>query len=603
MPNAIVIGHIGLLILNSVSLGRLGEATCTPPQLDESRKWKNAILLESAMEGSPNYGVPAVGNGFNRTLNLDGFCNNIIWAATDFKCAKKKNEWHAALKKATGAILKFDNADCALHGVTIAKKPPGSDYEAELRLQFFPCENRFGAGNPPVSSAAIAIGLKKEGDEKHKGNAPNLQHWMNEVCDVEATPVGITQISTSTHVDLDDLGNGVCDSTILQCVDTATTLDACKTTCSSESQTAAALGKTDSLCTGFAWNDAAPVAEKCILYKGDISVKAPRRRLDTNTTSDDANHSQAKPCQFVNHPGFKCFKVNVTKTNNDVATPAPVGYGKYLFENGLVDSLHMANVMGGTKQSMTEAILTQVDPPEPFCYEATWWFSLQDETGTPAHISLNNKHFDKVMEILPQYVPEITPIGSTITKDRVLVQTCTTIKGWGRSCVMPAGKALCDSVQMINSIVTGLLTPILSWLLVNLVYSMMKGKDRDGDGPEAAKEAPKCDGMIAIICCIVAIVFSMVISYGSSTILEKLLGKDCFHEAREHIVVWLASGGAAAVSMLIAILYLFHQGRKGGPAHVAAVAASNPRMKFVAVDEKTRIVKNPNVLLSAAATR
>jgi hypothetical protein len=260
----------------------------------------------------------------------------------------------------------------------------------------------------------------------------------------------------------------------------------------------------------------------------------------------------------------------------------------------------MVNVMGGTKKSMSEAILSQIDPPEDFCYEGTWWFSLQDEFGKPAHITLNNRHFNEVMERVPEHVPETNPVGSTIKMDRVLVKTCADIKDWKRSCVMPPGKALCDSVQMINSIVTGLITPILAWVLLNFIYKAVKGRDRGGDGPEAEKESPKCGGVVVIICCIAALILSMGISYASSTIIEKILGKNCFHEAREHIVVWLASGGAAAVSMLIAFLYLFHQGRgqKGAGAGAVQQSQAAANRKFVAVDEQTRVVVNPNVALT-----
>merc|ERR1711865_949502 len=41
----------------------------------------------------------------------------------------------------------------------------------------------------------------------------------------------------------------------------------------------------------------------------------------------------------------------------------------------------------------------------------------------------------------------------------------------GRECIMPEVDKVCDSKQMVNSVVTGILTPILGWLLVRCIFN------------------------------------------------------------------------------------------------------------------------------------
>jgi len=536
---AMLVGQVGLLILNSIPLLQLSEAAC-PFTVDETQKWKNKGFFESANLAVPNYSVAKVGSGFNRTLNLDGMCNSIVWKSDSFTCAKKKGEWHATVSKPNGVLLKFDNANCALHGVTVARTKPGSPFEAELRLQFFPCNARTGTAAPPVSAAAVSIGLQKEGTPAHSGNDANLKMWMDDVCNVKPTSSPQQQITTEVNYNMTHLGNGTCDSTILE-FNSAITVSGCKTACGAAAKKAKIAGLTGASCTGFAFNEAL-ADKKCVLYNTSISVAQISSRRLTDPFSV---------------PGWECYDVKVTDTANNKVTPAPTGYEEYALEKGLREELRMKDVMGGKKETMREAILHQVDPPVPFCFEGTWWFSLQDSVGNPAHISINQENWDEVMKNLPPYVPETTGVDSQITIDRVLVQTCVDISGWGRNCVMPEARKTCDSVQLINSIITGLVTPILSWLVVYGVYKLAKGGDQLGEGPEASKAAPKCTVAVVVICTLTALIVPMLVSYVLSLIIEKFLAQNCFHESREQFVVWLGSGGAASVAMMVGVVYLW----------------------------------------------
>jgi hypothetical protein len=398
---------------------------------------------------------------------------------------------------------------------------------------------------------------------------------MDEVCGVKPTSSPNALISEETHYNLTQEGNASCDSKVLEVNAMASTLGGCKIACGSKYQTASITGNEAEKCSGFAFNPRSQPHQQCILYTGDISVKpainpvAAKSRRRLSGTDSDADASTAKPTtttttqaqDITDRPGWQCYSLEVTHSTAMKATPAPRGYEEYQAEAGLSETLRLKEAMGGTKTNMQEAILHQVDPPQPFCYEAAWWFSLQDSVGVPAHISVNDEHWDDIMKLLPAYTPESAPVDSTITIDRVMVKTCTDTGGWGRTCVMPKAVSTCDSVQMVNAVLTGLITPIVSWLVVFVVYKQVKGKDQQGEGPEAEKEMAKCPAMVIIVCCITAIVISMGISYALATIVEKIFGRNCFHEEREHMVVWLGAGGAAAVSMLIALLYLFQSSK------------------------------------------
>jgi hypothetical protein len=413
---------------------------------------------------------------------------------------------------------------------------------------------------------------------------------MDEVCSVKPTARSqeSATISEVTHVNLTQIGNGTCDSiteaTELETVAIADTQSACKGACAAAFKKAKLLQLPDKECSGFAFKADGKPNEKCILYAGHIHVSQSRRLNSSDSSSQDTTGLP-----------WDCHAVSVSSVAVAEATPAPVGYEQYSLEKELVEQLRIKDVMGGTKVSMQEAILHQIDPPEAFCYEGTWWFTLQDEAGTPKHIELNREHWDGVMKLLPEYEHETVPVDSIITIDRVLVKTCTNSTGWGRTCVMPEARKTCDSVQMINGIITGFVTPILSWLIVYVIYKQVRGKDQAGDGPEAVKMAPKCSGMVVIGCCMAALISANVISYGLSTLIEKFLGAHCAHESREHMVVWLGSGGAASVAMIIAILYLFKSSKTQSQVEEGKVEPNGPPkgMKF-ALAQGGQIV-NPDV--------
>merc|ERR1719450_1183208 len=83
--------------------------------------------------------------------------------------------------------------------------------------------------------------------------------------------------------------------------------------------------------------------------------------------------------------------------------------------------------------------------------------------------------------------------------DRVLVRTCKEVEGWGRDCVMPKVKKTCSHTQLINAVVTGLITPILAWIAVYLVYKLAAPRESRSDLKPEGEHSPKCAPKMVLI--------------------------------------------------------------------------------------------------------
>merc|ERR1711865_1101943 len=136
----------------------------------------------------------------------------------------------------------------------------------------------------------------------------------------------------------------------------------------------------------------------------------------------------------------------------------------------------------------------------------------------------------------------------------------------GRECIMPEVDKVCDSKQMVNSVVTGILTPILGWLLVRCIFNGLPPRVRqvqNYDFTDDQVDFPRCaiQGIIlmcfaAILCCgLVATGVSAAISYGFGA-------AGCLHGVREMVVVACAAGVPSCLAMIVALLYLYHSGSK-----------------------------------------
>jgi len=661
--------QLSLLILGSV-LWKLGEGACVFPD-PGPKKWKARAAYEAAHAGFPNVTLPRVGSGFNRTLNIDGFCNDVLFDSNSFNCEKYGAEFHAVVKEATGSFLRFDNVNCPLKGITIARTPPGAPYEAEMRFQFEWCKAAAGFPASPVASAAVVVNLQKEGFPPHKGAGPNLLGWMKEVCKIKPTPPPGVQIQMNLHTNLTLVGPGQCMATIKEregdsqkhFIPGVKEMLGCKATCTGSMSRAEATGIKDDVCTGFAFNPGAEANKTCILYKSKVTEvinmtaktgkgggakEEKARRLQTTpapltvapigvtpvpigptfgpaavpmgipttpapmgipgvTTAPPAGipTTPMVPTTTTSPPDqWHCYSMEMTKSAIGKTTPPPAGPALVWASKSLSQHLHLNEVMGGANPRMKEARFEHLDSK---CtgFGSSWWFMMQDPAGNPASIDVKAEEWDEMMALLPPANPIDTPVQSDMMIDRVLVRTCKSVETWHRECILPEVIKTCSEKHLITAVVTGFVTPIAAWALVWMVYNVYTSGSRKSvsDLGNNADHSPKCSRAMVPMLSIIALIASGGFSFASSQSVELISGaSECLHGERMLLVVAFSSGLAAALSIIIAILYLYKSSIEHAKLGIneSSIEPKGSKLMLVEVaDGQTHgIVHNPDVFES-----
>jgi len=303
-------------------------------------------------------------------------------------------------------------------------------------------------------------------------------------------------------------------------------------------------------CAGYAFNAQAAVADRCVLYKGAVTA------LD---------HED---------PNWVCVNMTVTeqKVAKSTAPPSPVASLPELTQN-----LHLREVMAGAPTSMTTAKLYQVesDDSRGLCFDASWWFMIQDDFGNPASLPVKQAEWDAMMAFLPAPKAAPAPQKSKVLIDRVLVKTCNPDGGsWGRECVMPkvtSADNVCDNQQVVNAIVTGIVVPVFGWLAVYGFFTkflprwcMASDATRSFDHDTHDEgNLPNCILQGFLACCIVALISCAGLAFGSSAAVSYAFGAaGCLHGQREILVIACAAGIPGALAVFIGLLYLQFSGNK-----------------------------------------
>jgi hypothetical protein len=295
-------------------------------------------------------------------------------------------------------------------------------------------------------------------------------------------------------------------------------------------------------------------------------------------------------------------KQAVGKTTLPPAGPALVWQSKSLSQR-----LHLKEVMGGALASMSEAKLLHIEPPEAFCFPSNWWFMMQDANGAPASIVIPSTEWDELMSRIP--IPKVIdqPINSNLIVDRVLVRTCKHVDGWHRECVMPKAETKCDNNQLVNAIVTGLLTPIVVWYVLRFVIKFLPSTSRESDYQNfggSGDTTPKFSPRSILVLCLIAILTCAAFCIGSSMLIGFLLGATkCVHGWRETHVVTAATGFATALSIVISLLYLYQSAKEQvnrEPNHVEPNKSSKLMLVEVPDGGSHAVVRNPNIFDSGA---
>lgn len=535
--------RLGLFVITTASFGRLSEGAC---KVDFSAdQWKPRVAYEAAFAGKPNISIPLVGSGFNRTVNIDGFCSDILMNSSSFTCNKnndKRGEFNAyvtdLVNAPTSAKITFDHVNCPLRGVSIRRNnmSRGALFEAEIRFEFYYCQALAGFPQSPVASASVVMGLRKEPSQ-----VSNLLPWMQEVC---LAKVGTTTAPASasmvirTEYPVVNVGKGECkhaDSSSAKFIPAITTEDGCKAECRSSLQVAEATKQKDGFCTGFAFNAAATADKTCIQYTSPVTELG---------TPDLA---------------WTCYNLTMTKQDYQKTTAAPSAMQA---GDALTQTLQLREVFAGAHATMTTAKLIQIQPQrgDDFCFPAAWWFAVQDDSGNPASIPVKESEWAAMMAMVPPALPEAEAVKSTMIIDRVLFKTCNPdMAGWGRSCDMPTPLGVCDNKQIINAIVSGILVPLLGWLTVRCFHKSCGWGRPDSQGPE---NFPICSFGNIFGLSVVAVLACGLYAGGVAAGMSQILGAaGCLHGMREMIVVAVATCVPSALAMIIGLLYM-HNSRE-----------------------------------------
>lgn len=558
MPRFLTAGgplHLGLFIATTAPLSHISEGACDVSveamgfDVNAEVPWAPREAFEATFAGEPKFTLPPIGSGFNRTLNIDGFCNDILWKPDGFTSTtclplapeNKPGEFSAkADSKESGAVIHFDNANCPLSAISV-RKTPGMEYEAEIRFQFEGCMATAGAAAAPVSNAAIVMGLRKI-----TTRGANVYPWMNEVCNVKTTTPAASTVVVKDKANMLVIGEGTCLGTGgKKAIAGITTEIECRADCKLSIDLATATGKKEEACAGFAFR-ATPTPE-CQQYYGSV----------TSLEQVDAT--------------WICYNMTMEKQeyNKTQAPPSPI--------NGLelTQNLHVREAMAGAPESMTTARLYEVTSDEG-CFDKAWWFVLQDDDGNRASLPVLESEWDAMMAMIPEPNPKVKATKSTVTVDRVLVHTCNpNATGWGRGCIQPKVNEVCDNAQVVNAIVTGVVVPVLGWFLVWCFYSRLPGSCMLVQGSRDLKDAdvhdegnvPTCkiEGLIA--CCAFALIVCASLAFGVSAGISNVFGaQGCLHGEREMWVIGTGTGIPGALSFIIGLSYI----RFSGVRHISS---------------------------------
>merc|ERR1712216_294390 len=131
---------------------------------------------------------------------------------------------------------------------------------------------------------------------------------------------------------------------------------------------------------------------------------------------------------------------------------------------------------------------------------------------------------------------------------------------------MPKLKTVCDSKQVINAVVTGILVPVVGWLIVRMFFNGLPPRVRqvqNYDFTDDQGDFPRCAVQGIIILCIVAMIACGAVAAASSALISYSFGAaGCVHGLREMVVVGCATGVPASLAMIIGLLYLYHSGSR-----------------------------------------
>lgn len=494
------------------------------PIVTPAGAWPQGAIHTAVSAGKPNVSVPPKLVGFNRTVTIDGLCADAFTVSTDFTCGGAGGEFRAGLTAPPAqspVALRFGAASCPLTAISVYKTAAGSVFEAEMRFSFEGCVDA------PVASAAVVVGIRKDATSDF-----NLMPWTKEVCNIQGatTPPASATVSQETATILMAVGKGQCKAVERRQIANITTETACKLQCVGSSTKAQLLGGVG--CTGFSFKAGAK-GPNCITYSGSV--------VAINNKSSDA--------------GWKCFNMSFKNTSYSKSTPPPV-----VIQKDETQMLYLKTVLGES----TNGYLQHISPPAdaPTCFTPLWWFTLQDAKGHPQSVPVKEADWDSFMDLIPDHMATASVVSAPVVLDRVIVDTCHASPGWGhQACFVPeVKKTECRQEEVTGAIVSGVITSILTWILVGITFYIYKRSLKGNGSYESLNEPGQggrfCQSRIVCLLCVTAAGGACISCYVSMKFLEAVLRSEGCYDFQEFLVVILAVVLSVALTIIIILQYM-----------------------------------------------
>lgn len=528
-------------------------------------RWQQGVVREAVLSGTPNVSIPAKGAGFNRTVSLDGICQDSFSASVGWLCTSETGELRSTLNTTitpTAPVkLNFNGESCGLSGIAVYKttKASKSGFQMEMRLEFDTC-----SGND-VSSAAVLVGIKED-------PVPNLNilPWVREVCDHPVTPApAVNVIKSKLEYTKLKVGDGKCDAEVRrELPDEASDKD-CEDECVASTTKQHLLGKQG--CQGYSYNPGGN--PKCILYSGAVN-KA--------TGADD--------------PGYICHNITYTGNSYAKSTPAPTTAAPIVSK-----TLTMKQAFGQADSAFLEEVYPPTD--KPGCYRKMWWFRLEDRySSEEMAVKVSQADWAELLATIPEPIESSQNVSAPQTIDRVLVNTCKHDARWATKCgivtTVDKTKAACRNEEMTGAIISGVITSVLTWLMVAIwfIIYLRFGQTKTGYTQTAADESGQTGSracthpVFQVGMCVVAGGGALLACFISMRFLDTVMrSSDCYN-FDEFLVVILAVVLSVALAIILFSLYM----ARSHPAHPHPILHNTGGVKGPRTNTKLMLVEVPD---------
>jgi hypothetical protein len=557
------------------------------PEVTEG-SWLPGVVYQAVIAGKPRVSVPLKIDGFNRTVTINGLGTLNSLDSSAFTPSPLRGGEVTALVAANGTngsliTLNFLGATCTLHGISIYKTPPTpwrqASFEAELRLQFDKC-----VGGLPDQTAGVVIGLDKDISAK---STSDVLTWVKEAIQTAptTTPPPVVKVSAVQNHKREEVlttsgSQGKCKGKVQHQVKKATE-DDCRQHCLGSEQVAELIHKKSQECDGYAFKakGARRLSESSKDKNATTTAKEKKETTTTkashNTTATTTTKSDANCVIYVGEvteaevdEGWVCYNMSINNTDAQKKPP------KVIPQTTAFASLKDEFTKVASSQPLAYLMDMSAPVENASCFTPVWWFRLTDKDGKWSSFKLNEgvgkNDFTELLKLLPDPIElnKSTAISAPTVLDRVVVSSDVKPNSWSnfdKICYVPPAHVNmnCRTDEIANAMVTGLVTPTGTWLLVGVVFFLISGRPRRENyeplQPKDAKPENHCGLLMVLVYSVIAVGGACLWSWAAFTFLNEILrSHQCYH-GDEWLVIMVAAGLSAGLAIVIVIQYMGRQ--------------------------------------------